>query len=41
MANVYKGLDIIVLPSDGPSGVNPLDLDNTLRLFDVRKGGAK
>ncbi len=41
MANVYKGLDMIVLPSDGPSGVNPLDLDNTLRLFDVRKGGVK
>ena len=41
MANVYKGLDIIVLPSDGPSGVNPLDLDKALKLFDVRKGGAK
>ena len=41
MADVYKGLDVIILPSDGPNGVNPLDLDNTLRLFDVRKGGAK
>lgn len=41
MAEVYKGMDIIVLPSDGPSGVNPLDLDNALNLFDVRKGGAK
>ncbi len=41
MANVFKGLDIVVLPSDGPSGVNPLDLDNALNLFDVRKGGAK
>jgi len=41
MAEVYKGMDIIVLPSDGPSGVNPLDLDNALHLFDVRKGGAK
>jgi regulator of protease activity HflC (stomatin/prohibitin superfamily) len=41
MAEVYKGFDIIVLPSDGPSGVNPLDLDNALNLFDVRKGGAK
>jgi hypothetical protein len=28
MADVYKGLDVIILPSDGPSGVNPLDLDN-------------
>lgn len=41
MADVYKGMDIIVLPSDGPSGVNPLDLDNALNLFDVRQGGAK
>jgi regulator of protease activity HflC (stomatin/prohibitin superfamily) len=41
MADVYKGLDIIVLPSDGPAGVNPLDLDNALNLFDVRRGGAK
>ncbi len=37
MADVYKGLDIIILPSDGPSGVNPLDLNNALELFDVRK----
>ncbi len=41
MADVYKGLDLIVLPSDGPGGVNPLDLDNALELFDVRKGGAR
>jgi regulator of protease activity HflC (stomatin/prohibitin superfamily) len=41
MADVYKGLDLIVLPSDGRSGVNPLDLDNALKLFDVRKGGAQ
>ncbi len=41
MADVYKGLDIIILPSDGPSGVNPLDLNNTLDLFAVRKGGAR
>ncbi len=41
MADVYKGLDIVVLPSDGTSGVNPLDLDNALNLFDVRKAGAK
>ena len=39
MADVYKGLDVIILPSDGASGVNPLNLDKTLRLFDVRKGG--
>jgi regulator of protease activity HflC (stomatin/prohibitin superfamily) len=41
MADVFKGLDIIILPSDGPSGVNPLDLNNALKLFDIRKGGAK
>jgi regulator of protease activity HflC (stomatin/prohibitin superfamily) len=41
MAAVYRGLDLIVLPSDGQAGVNPLDLDNALKLFDVRKGGAQ
>ncbi len=41
MAAVYKGLEMIILPSDGPSGVNPLDLDNALQLFDVRKGGVQ
>ncbi len=39
MAEVYKGLDIVILPSDGPAGVNPLNLNNALELFDVRKGG--
>jgi regulator of protease activity HflC (stomatin/prohibitin superfamily) len=41
MADVYRGLDLIVLPSDGSAGVNPLDLDKALKLFDVRKGGAQ
>jgi regulator of protease activity HflC (stomatin/prohibitin superfamily) len=41
MADAYKGLELVVLPSDGPAGVNPLDLDNALKLFDVRKGGAQ
>lgn len=41
MADVYKGMDLIVLPSDGQAGVNPLDLDNALKLFDVRKGGVQ
>lgn len=41
MADAYQGLDVIILPSDGPDGVNPLNLDNTLRLFDVRKGDDK
>lgn len=37
MADVYKGLEMIILPSDGRDGVNPLDLNSTLKLFDVRK----
>ena len=41
MAEVYKGLDVIILPSDGPSGVNPLDLNKTMKLFDVQKGGGQ
>jgi hypothetical protein len=41
MADAYKGLEVIVLPSDGPAGVNPLHLNNTLKLFDVRKGGGQ
>ena len=41
MAEVYKGLEIIVLPSDGANGVNPLDVQKTLKLFDVRKEGAQ
>jgi regulator of protease activity HflC (stomatin/prohibitin superfamily) len=41
MADTYKGLDVIILPSDGPNGVNPLNLSNTLQLFDVRKGDGK
>ena len=41
MADAYMGLDVIILPSDGPYGVNPLNLDNTLKLFDVRKGDGR
>ncbi len=41
MADAYQGLEVIILPSDGPDGVNPLNLDNTLQLFDVRKGDGK
>lgn len=41
MAEVYKGLQTIVLPSDGPNGVNPLSLDKTLNLFDIRQGGKR
>lgn len=41
MAEAYQGLDLIILPSDGAHGVNPLDLSHTLQLFDVRQGGAQ
>jgi hypothetical protein len=41
MAEAFKGLEVIVLPSDGPNGVNPLDVNKTLELFDVRKEGAQ
>src|SRR5262249_44697272 len=30
MAEVYKGLEILVLPSDGANGVNPLNLEQTM-----------
>jgi regulator of protease activity HflC (stomatin/prohibitin superfamily) len=36
MAETLKGVEIIVLPSDGESGTNPLDLNSMLRRFDVR-----
>ena len=39
MAETFQNLDVVILPSDGPGGVNPLDLDKALKLFDVRKGG--
>ncbi len=41
MAEVYKNLDLIILPSDGPNGVNPLDLKNAMKLFDVPERGAE
>jgi regulator of protease activity HflC (stomatin/prohibitin superfamily) len=37
LAEVYKGLELVVLPSDGPNGVNPLDLDRTMRLLEVKR----
>jgi regulator of protease activity HflC (stomatin/prohibitin superfamily) len=37
MADVYKGLDVVVLPSDGAHGVNPLDLQQALKLFEIRR----
>jgi regulator of protease activity HflC (stomatin/prohibitin superfamily) len=36
MADVLKGTQVIVLPSDGEGGTNPLDLNSALRRFDVK-----
>ncbi len=36
MAETLKGVDVVILPSDGESGTNPLDLNQMLRRFDVR-----
>lgn len=36
MADALKGVEIIVLPSDGEGGTNPLDLNSMLRRFDVK-----
>jgi regulator of protease activity HflC (stomatin/prohibitin superfamily) len=41
LAEVYKGLELLVLPSDGPNGVNPLDLDHTMRLLEVKRPEGK
>jgi len=36
MADVLKGVRVIVLSSDGANGTNPLDLAGTLKKFEVR-----
>ena len=36
MADVLRGTQVVVLPSDGEGGTNPLDLAAALRRFDVR-----
>jgi len=37
MADALRGTRIIVLPTDGEGGMNPLDLKTLLRRFDVRE----
>jgi regulator of protease activity HflC (stomatin/prohibitin superfamily) len=37
MADALKGTRVIVLPSDGEGGMNPLDLKTLLRRFDVKE----
>lgn len=36
MADVLKGVKVLVLPSDGNAGMNPLDLAGVLRKFEVK-----
>jgi regulator of protease activity HflC (stomatin/prohibitin superfamily) len=36
MAEVLEGTQVIVVPTDGEGGVNPLDLNSALRRFDVK-----
>ncbi|MFA5261173.1 MAG: SPFH domain-containing protein [Candidatus Omnitrophota bacterium] len=38
MAEVYKGIEVIMLPSSGQYGMNPLDLEGSLRIFGVGQG---
>jgi len=35
---MLRGTKVIVVPTDGESGVNPLDLRSALKRFDVRSG---
>ena len=37
MAETLQGVEVIVLPSDGEGGTNPLDLNTMLKRFDVRE----
>ncbi|MCK4666154.1 SPFH domain-containing protein, partial [Candidatus Dependentiae bacterium] len=37
MAEILDGIELIILPSDGKYGFNPLDIDKDLKLFEVRK----
>lgn len=38
MAEVLQGLEVVILSSDGDAGVNPLDLDGLMKMFEVRGG---
>lgn len=39
MAKVLRGLEVIIIPSGGPQGMNPLDLDEMIRLLGVDLSG--
>jgi regulator of protease activity HflC (stomatin/prohibitin superfamily) len=36
MADVFRGTRVIVVPTDGESGINPLDLKSALKRFDIK-----
>ena len=38
MAEVYNGMDVIMLSSSGAAGINPLDLEKSLTMFGIREG---
>ena len=37
MAEVYKGLEVVILPSDGANGINPLNLEQSMKLFEMKQ----
>jgi regulator of protease activity HflC (stomatin/prohibitin superfamily) len=39
MAEVLRGLEVIVVPAGGKGGLNPLDLDQALRMWGIEGGG--
>ena len=41
MAEVLEGVDTVLVPSGGKGGMNPLDLNQALRLFDVAPEGGE
>jgi hypothetical protein len=36
MAEVLEGVETVLVPSGGKGGMNPLDLNQALQLFDVK-----
>ena len=36
MAEALQGVELVILPTDGEAGTNPLDLNAMLKRFDVR-----
>lgn len=38
LAGLLENIDVIILPSDGAGGINPLDIDSVLKMLEVRGG---